>query len=504
MSNRLPGNVLGLEIDDNFVSCETSCEFTFEQELRGASAFDSGRWKENILGIRSWSISLNAAMLIESAPTDATTILNAFLNGTRMKIRFRTKFAGYGNLMIVGYVQLQSGGISAAVNTSSSWNTTLVGDGQFSLTDTEQLQAFYGYRLADPFGDEVNLVPQFSKFIDSGATFIPFDFTVQSAGNYLFAKVPTGQPIFNVWENNEFNFGEIPDFAWREKNTVAGFDYYISRSPLFITSAVPVITLRLKSTTPNDFTFNPIFDALLEQVYESNTITVTGITEPVPISIVDGEYSINGGAFTNVSGFVPPNAVVKVRLTTGPFYSYANSAILNIGVKSASFDVTTTVAIGNDAITEDFRRNNCPSGQVGSLVSYTLPANTYFSDTKEKANAIANEAFPVLGQNFANDPSNGGTCTLSTFKNFTISQSARRLRIIANDGAIACSIFTTVTYTINSDPFESTRTITLNAGDTSALNNGGSITAALDDVINIISVSYAPEICGTDNININY
>lgn len=507
MSNRLPGNVLGLEIDDNFVSCETSCEFSFEQDLRGASAIDSGRWKETIQGVRSWSISLNAAMLIASSPADAYTILNAFLTGSRMKIRFRTKFTGFGSFMIVGYVNVQNGGVSAAVNTSSSWNTTLQGDGPFSLTDTEQLQAFYGYRMTDPYNDEANLIPQFSKFFDDMAISISFDFTTQSAGNYLFAKVPTGQRIFNVWENNQFNFGDVPDFAWREVRAIGGFDYYISRSPLFITSAVPVITFKYKNIIPDTFSFTAVIDALLSTVYESNEVSpVNNITEPIPISITGGEYSFNGGVWTSVAGFIPPLATVKVRQTSSASYSTLTSTILNIGSNSASFDVTTTAPIGNDARTQDFRRNNCATGSIGSMVSYTVNADVYFSDTKEKANLLRDTTFDVDGQDFANDPANGGTCTIADVRNFTMAQDLRWLRLTANDGPITCPINLNVIYTVTSGGItggESSRIIYLPSGQGTVLNNGGSITTFLGDTINIISFTFTPQYCSDEIVRVN-
>lgn len=503
MSNRLPGNVLGLQIGDSYVACETSCELTFEQELKSASSVEKGRWNAYVQGLRSWSISLNAAMLISSAGADAFTILNAFMTGERMRISFRTKFPGYGSFIVSGYVVVQSGGVSAQANTGSNWNVVLQGDEAFNMGAGTELTAYYGFRIADPYGDEINLIPQFSKFIADGAVSVSFDFTVNSAGNYLFAKVPTGQPVYNAWENNEFNFGDIPDYAWREKVTVAGFDYYMSRMPLFITSAVPIITFRLKSSTPNDFDFNEIINALLNTVYQSDPITITGITEPVPIDIADGEYSINGSPFTSTDGFVPPNASLVVRLTTGPFYEYTNSAIVNIGGKSASFDVTTTEAIGNDAIIGDFTRNNCPSGQIGSSVSYTLPANTYFSDTKDKANAMAQTAFPILGQNYANDPVNGATCSVGTSKNFTLAQDGRRLRLTADSSTITCAINVIISYTINGGSSVSSRTLDLPANTFTALNNGGSITPSDIDTIDIISFTFTPATCSGEVITIN-
>lgn len=507
-SNKLSGNLLALEIDGEFVSCETSCEFSFDNDLRGASATNSGGWKEWISGVKSWSISLNAAMLLASAPSDVTTILNAFLFGSRMRIRFRTRFPGMGSFLVVGYVYVQNGGVGASVNTNSTWNTTLQGDGKFSLTDTEQYIGFWGYRISDPYGDEINLIPQFNKYIDLGTASISLDFTTPSSGNYLFAKIPHGQPLFNVWENNQFNFGDIPDYVWHDVVTVGGFDYYMSRSPLYITSAVPVITFRYKNINPNDFAFTAIIDALLSTEYISNEITVSGITEPSPISISGGiGYSINGGAFTMSDGFVANGQTVRVKVMSSASYETDVAAILYIGNKSASFDVTTTEAIGNDARSAEFRRE-CSAGQVGSMVEYTVDADVYFSDTKEKANLLRDVDFDADGQEFANDPSNGGTCTTATFRDFTLAQNYRRLDLTADSGAISCDINMSINYTVSysgggTSPLGN-RSLLLEAGQSVASNNGGNITGLdPDDVINIISFTFTPNICSGDYVRIN-
>lgn len=414
-SNKLSGNLIGVEIDGNFVACETSCELNFEVDLLGASAITSGRWKEYISGIRSWNVSVNASMLVQSAPTDASTIINAFMSGARMKLRIRTKIPIIGSIVISGYVLVQNGNIGAGVNTTSVWSTTLQGDGPFSYGDTEQYQAFYGYQLLDPVGDEANLKPQFSKFFEFGAKSITFDFSVQSQANFLYALVPTGQPVFNIWENNQFNFGDIPDFAWREPYTFNGFDYYVSRSILYITSSVPTITFRYKNLIPDQYLFNDIVDALINTVYESNEITISGITEPVNVSVVGGEMSINNGAYTINQGYVSAGDKVKVRITSSSNYTTQVGVTLTVGTISDTFDVTTaqdsTIYYAYNSAS--FVRQTCGSGQSPSG---SVPYQKQYTSTggQSAADALAQadlNNFNIEGQNNANL---NGVCVADT------------------------------------------------------------------------------------------
>jgi chitodextrinase len=92
---------------------------------------------------------------------------------------------------------------------------------------------------------------------------------------------------------------------------------------------------------PDPFSFAPVTGAPLSTVVESASITVTGIGVPSAISVVGGEYSVNGGAYTSQSGAVMNGDTVRVHLLSAPSGSTTASATLAIGAVSATFDVTT-------------------------------------------------------------------------------------------------------------------------------------------------------------------
>jgi hypothetical protein len=94
-------------------------------------------------------------------------------------------------------------------------------------------------------------------------------------------------------------------------------------------------------TTPDAFSFTPASGLALSTLSTSNAITVAGINAPADISIVGGEYSINGGAYTSAAGSVTVGQQVTVRLTSSASYSTPATATLTIGGVSGSYTVTT-------------------------------------------------------------------------------------------------------------------------------------------------------------------
>lgn len=95
------------------------------------------------------------------------------------------------------------------------------------------------------------------------------------------------------------------------------------------------------SGTPFGFSFAPQFNVPTSTVIYSNTILVGNINIPVVISIVDGEYSINGGPFTSSPGTVVNGDIVQVNQTSSASETTLTTATLTIGGVSADFDVTT-------------------------------------------------------------------------------------------------------------------------------------------------------------------
>ena len=126
-------------------------------------------------------------------------------------------------------------------------------------------------------------------------------------------------------------------------------------------------------TTPEAFTFTEQTGVSLNTSIESNTVTVSGITAPVPISITGGEYSVSndGGTTWSEYSVSVPNTVnlndqVKVRQTSSFDYYTQTDATLTIGGVSDTFSVTTI----DDTVPEAFTFTDQTGAALGSTVTF--------------------------------------------------------------------------------------------------------------------------------------
>jgi Leucine-rich repeat (LRR) protein len=110
-----------------------------------------------------------------------------------------------------------------------------------------------------------------------------------------------------------------------------------------------------------DFTFviDDTTNAALASEVRSGVITLSDLKAVTTISIIDGEYAIDGGAFSNLPGTVSNGQQVQVRITTPNTVNTTRTAQLTIGTVTDNFSVTT----GRPAITSitftDVSFGNC-------------------------------------------------------------------------------------------------------------------------------------------------
>jgi hypothetical protein len=104
---------------------------------------------------------------------------------------------------------------------------------------------------------------------------------------------------------------------------------------------------------PDAVTLAAVTNSELSTPHISNEVTISGINTPCSILAPSGEYQINGGAWTSVSGTVKNGDKVKVRRTSSPLFGTLISTNLQInGVTLATFAITTKA--GNSTPTPFF------------------------------------------------------------------------------------------------------------------------------------------------------
>lgn len=99
-------------------------------------------------------------------------------------------------------------------------------------------------------------------------------------------------------------------------------------------------------TTPDSFSFPAVTGSPLNVNVTSAVVIISGINTAVPISIANGEYSIDGGAFTSAAGMVSNGQTVALRIESAATVAEETQATVTIGGITRSFSVTTINLLG--------------------------------------------------------------------------------------------------------------------------------------------------------------
>jgi len=144
--------------------------------------------------------------------------------------------------------------------------------------------------------------------------------------------------------------------------TIGGVDSMFTSTTLAAGSAPP-----LPDRMPDAFSFSAQTDVALSTAVISDSITVTGINASVAISVSKGQYSINDGAFTNISGTVISGDTVRVNHTSSA--SLATDVITQLtisGVIGTFTSTTTSIDTTPDAFRFSTQVNVARSTEITS------------------------------------------------------------------------------------------------------------------------------------------
>jgi hypothetical protein len=136
------------------------------------------------------------------------------------------------------------------------------------------------------------------------------------------------------------------------------------------------ITTIACDTTPTHQRFQRPEQCAVDSVRTSNTITVSGINGPTPVSIAGGEYSIGcTGTFTNLAGTVNNNQTICLRQTAAATADTVTTAVVSVGPLTASFRVFTAAAFDLNAEPQVFSATRYGVRTDGALFSWTGGGN---------------------------------------------------------------------------------------------------------------------------------
>jgi predicted secreted protein len=129
-NNTIKGNRINVSFNGLNISCQTACELNFDSEMIGASSVSSGRWKEVVQGLRSWTMNVNANLLkANNTGADIRNVIQAYMSGQRVFMEMKSTTGELIELTFSGYVLVQGGGISAGSSGLATWNGVFQGTG---------------------------------------------------------------------------------------------------------------------------------------------------------------------------------------------------------------------------------------------------------------------------------------------------------------------------------------------------------------------------------------
>jgi hypothetical protein len=102
-------------------------------------------------------------------------------------------------------------------------------------------------------------------------------------------------------------------------------------------------------TSVDSFTFAAVNDVEPGSEQVSETVTISGISVPVPVSVTGGEYSINDGGFTSAAGEISNGQRLTLRATASQEQSTTVEVTVTVGDVIAVYAVRTADDVSPDS-----------------------------------------------------------------------------------------------------------------------------------------------------------
>ena len=122
---------------------------------------------------------------------------------------------------------------------------------------------------------------------------------------------------------------------------------------------------------PVTFGFEPVLNAEPGAMVYSQPILIKDLPHSVDITIDNGEYSINGQAFTRQQGILTDNDEVQIRIVSSSTYDESVVATVTINGASEGF-VVTTAASSDMATNSSSSNDNAVSDNAASISVFSL------------------------------------------------------------------------------------------------------------------------------------
>lgn len=107
------------------------------------------------------------------------------------------------------------------------------------------------------------------------------------------------------------------------------------------------VTTAAEDTTPDAFNFADQSGVDLATLVTSNIVTITGINSTAAVTIVNGEYRVQAGAWTSSPGSITNGQTLQIRHTSSGSYSTSTDTTVTVGGVSDTMRSVTVAAPGD-------------------------------------------------------------------------------------------------------------------------------------------------------------
>ena len=254
-----------------------------------------------------------------------------------------------------------SGATSGSINQGIG-AVTPIGNGSITLNPGPTSETTYTLTVQGPTGSLTKQVTVQMDLPDSDPDLFTFDSitdaetaTVYTSNTVTISGLETGVTLQatngastskNGGTFNTNNKTVNNDDTVRVRMTSSGNFNTLKTSTVQIGSASATFKITTKSEPaqiPNNFDFNDVSGAGLNTTITSNQVTITGITQSVPVSAPTNgfESSVNGGAFSGAAKNITNGQTLRLRYqTTGNVGELATSSITVGGGASVDWNIT--------------------------------------------------------------------------------------------------------------------------------------------------------------------
>lgn len=123
------------------------------------------------------------------------------------------------------------------------------------------------------------------------------------------------------------------------------FNFTLTDAPVVGSPKSVVVNVKVRvdsaDTVPDAFAFTDVTSASRNTQYTSNTVTITGITQPSPVLVTNGSVSINGAAYTSSPTTITNGQTLSARVTSSPNYLTTINCVVSVGGVIDTYSVTT-------------------------------------------------------------------------------------------------------------------------------------------------------------------